>query len=492
MDHKGQSSSDKRAVRRVLRACRIAVGLASLLVLAGTGVAATMLSELTGALATSDALGAGSPKSSGGDVNLLLIGLDSRKDQDGNPLPPQILDQLHAGDGNEGGYNTNTLILLHIPGDGGKVSAVSIPRDDYVAVSGIPGYTHAKIKEAYGLAKAQAEQALAAHGVTGKADLEHQGREAGRKKTLETVRTFLDVPIDRFAEVNLAGFYDLATALGGVEVCLDHPVADSYSGANFPAGHQTLNGAQALSFARQRHGLTNGDLDRTHRQQAFLSSAAQKLRSAGTFTDLGKLRALIDTAQKDVVVSAGWDVLAFAQQARNLTGGNLEFTTLPIKGYAKIDGQDVNTVDVDRVRSAVRTAFGAPAPAAPQVHASATVDVRNATAKTGLAATVARALAPYGFRDGELTNGRGTSAITYGAGAAGDAATAAKLLGGLPVTADTRVPAGHVRVTLGPGFALPPSPGPPGTATPPGTTAAPPPAGPQGGTVDGSGVPCVD
>jgi len=37
----------------------------------------------------------------------------------------------------------------------------------------------------------------------------------GGKKTLETVRSFLDVPIDRFAEVNLAGFYDLATALDG-------------------------------------------------------------------------------------------------------------------------------------------------------------------------------------------------------------------------------------------------------------------------------------
>lgn len=484
------------------------MGLASLLVLTGTGIASTMLTSLVSGLNTSDALDSGAPKSAGADQNILLIGLDSRKDQDGNQLPKEILDQLHAGDGTEGGYNTNTLILMHIPGNGAKATAVSIPRDDYVPVQGIPGYTHAKIKEAYGLAKFYAEQDLKKQGVTG-ADLEHRGREAGRKKTLETVRSFLDVPIDRFAEINLAGFYDLATALGGVEVCLNHPVKDSYSGADFPAGHQMLTGSQALSFVRQRHGLDNGDLDRTHRQQAFIASAAHKLRSAGTFTDLGKLQDLIDTAKKDVVISSGWDVLSFAQQAQGLTGGNLEFTTLPIAGYQKVNGQDVNKVDTEQVRAAVRAAFGitAPAPpATPNVHASATIDVRNATGKTGLASTVAQALAPYGFRTGELSNTATTaSSIAYGTGAKDDATAAASLLGGMPVTADSRVPKGHVRITLGTGFTLSPTLGPHGADAPRGTPASTattsaaepstdpaPPAGPQGGTVDGSGIPCVN
>ncbi|SFW74935.1 cell envelope-related function transcriptional attenuator common domain-containing protein [Amycolatopsis australiensis] len=487
---------------------RVAVGLMSLLVLTGAGVASTMLISLAGGLNTSDALDPSGPKSLGSDQNILLIGLDSRKDQDGNQLPKEVLDQLHAGDGSEGGYNTNTLILMHIPGNGGKVSAVSIPRDDYVPVQGIPGYTKVKIKEAYGLAKFCAEQNLAKQGITDKAELEHKGREAGRKKTLETVRNFLDVPIDRFAEINLAGFYDLATALGGVEVCLNHPVKDSYSGADFPAGHQTLNGAQALSFVRQRHGLDNGDLDRTHRQQAFIASAAHKLHSVGTFTDLGKLQDLIDTAKRDVVISSGWDILAFAQHAQNLTGGDLEFTTLPIAGYEKVNGQDVNKVDTDQVRAAVRVAFGlvAPAPVTPQIRASATVDVRNATGKSGLASTVATALAPYGFRTGQLANTAATaSSIAYGAGEKDDAATAASLLGGLPIAADSRVPKGHLRITLGTGFSLPAALGPHGADAAPGTPAAaatsagtasaaepPPAAGPQGGTVDGSGIPCVN
>jgi LCP family protein required for cell wall assembly len=481
----------------------------SVLVLAGSGLAWSVAGGLLNGegLHTSDALGDG-PKSAGGALNILLIGLDSRKDQNGNQLPKEILDQLHAGDGTEGGYNTNTLILMHIPADSGKVSAVSIPRDDYVAVTGIPGYTHAKIKEAYGLAKFYAEKDLAKQGISG-TELETKGREAGRKKTIETVRGFLDVPIDRFAEVNLAGFYDVATALGGVEVCLNHRVKDSYSGADFPAGHQTLNGSQALSFVRQRHGLDNGDLDRTHRQQAFLASVSHKLRSAGTFTDLGKLQQLIDTAKKDVVISAGWDILSFAGQAKNLTGGNLEFSTLPIEGFEKINGQDVNKVDVGKVRAATRTAFGlstppaaAPSPALP--HASATIDVRNATGRTGLATAVAQALAPYGFTTGDLSIiAAQSSRVTYGTGAKADADTAASLLGGLPSTADSHLTPGHIQITLGTGFTLPPTLGPHGADAPPrGTTSTVPapttpattPAGPgpQGAPMAGSGIPCVD
>ncbi|GAA4552065.1 LCP family protein [Amycolatopsis samaneae] len=486
---------------------KVALSALSVMVLATTGVAWSVAGGLLGGLSTSDALDAGAPKSAGGDTNVLLIGLDSRKDQDGNQLPKEILDQLHAGDGTQGGYNTNTLILMHIPAGGGKVKAVSIPRDDYVPVKGIPGYRNAKIKEAYGLAKYYAEQDLVKQGVTGKAELEHRGREAGRKKTLETVREFLDVPIDRFAEVNLAGFFDLANALDGVEVCLKRPVRDSFSGANFPAGRQTLNGAQSLAFVRQRHGLDNDDLDRTHRQQAFLASVAHKLRSAGTFTDLGKLRKLVDAARKDVVVSGGWDLVSFAQQAQGLTGGNLEFSTLPIAGYQTVDGQDVNKVDTGQVRAAVRTAFGMdpPVPATPEIRASSTVDVRNANGAAGLAATVAKALEPYGFRTGTLdTATAADSSVTYGEGARADAAAAARLVKEPLGRLDPGLPAGHVRIVLGPKFTLPPELGPHGADAAPGPStgaapsgapsgaAAPPADGLQGGVVDGGGIPCVD
>ncbi|PQM44579.1 Transcriptional regulator LytR [Mycobacterium talmoniae] len=154
-------------------------------------------------------------------MNILLIGLDSRKDQDGNELPQAILNRLHAGDSDVGGYNTNTLILVHVGADD-RVVAFSIPRDDWVRFSGVPGYDHIKIKEAYGLTKAHTEDKLIDQGVTSQKELETRGREAGRAATLRAVRNLTGVPIDYFAEVNLAGFYDLTQSLGGVEVCLKH------------------------------------------------------------------------------------------------------------------------------------------------------------------------------------------------------------------------------------------------------------------------------
>ncbi|HTI27132.1 MAG TPA: LytR family transcriptional regulator, partial [Kutzneria sp.] len=64
----------------------------------------------------------------GQDTNFLLVGIDSRTDVHGNPLPPDVLASLHAGP-DDHFLNTDTLIVVHVPGDGGKASAISIPRD---------------------------------------------------------------------------------------------------------------------------------------------------------------------------------------------------------------------------------------------------------------------------------------------------------------------------------------------------------------------------
>jgi LCP family protein required for cell wall assembly len=306
-------------------------------------------------------------------VNILLIGLDSRRDQDGNPVPQDILENdLHAGSSAKiGGYNTNTLILMHIPADGGKVEAFSIPRDDYVDLINAPGQhplgKH-KIKEAYDRAKYFASEQLTQQGVTDPVELEHRSREAGREATLLTVQNMLQVPIDHFAEVNLLGFYHVAQALGPIEVCLKKAAKDPIvargpgivghgSGADFPAGPQKLNASQALSFVRQRYNLPNGDLDRTKRQQAFLAGVTKQLKDQGVFGDLGKTQQLIDVVKKDVVIDNKWDLLDFAQQVPNLTGGNVEFHTLgAITDQPNLGGDDgdVNIVDVAKARAQVQ------------------------------------------------------------------------------------------------------------------------------------------
>lgn len=345
---------ERQASRRpwVVRAGRTVVGLAAVSALLVSGVGWTVYREATTGLTTSDALidlPDNRPAQNGADTNILLIGLDSRKDMDGNDLPAEfVTDTLHAGDSDVGGYNTNTLLLLHLPSDGGRAKAISIPRDDYVDV---PGYGKRKIKEAYGLAKADADSELVDEGVTDQAVRERRAREAGRRSTLTAVQQLLRVPIDHFAEVNLLGFYDVANAVGPIQVCLQDAVDDDYSGARFAAGLQTIDASQALSFVRQRHGLANGDLDRTKRQQAFVAGVMSKLKESGILGNLGELRALVAGTKQDVVIDSGLDPVSLISDAGSVVDGNIDFYTLPVEGYETVDGQDVNIVDVDRLRA---------------------------------------------------------------------------------------------------------------------------------------------
>ncbi|MFI5776258.1 LCP family protein [Nocardia sp. NPDC051570] len=452
-----------KQARRARIVGRLAAAATAVIVVSGTGFAYYTEKSVNEGFTRSQVISAGDAAALDGDMNLLLIGLDTRKDLNGNDLPKNILDQLHAGDGSEGGYNANSLILVHIPKDLSKITAFSIPRDDYVAVNNIPGYDHAKIKEAYGLKKASAEQKLQNQGVKDKVELERQGREAGRESIVATVKQLTGVPINRFAEVSLVGFYDLANILGGVDVCLNHAVDDEYySGAVFPAGRQHLDAANALSFVRQRHGLDNGDLDRTHRQQAFLTSVAKQLKDSGTLTNVGKLQQLITAAQNDIVLSDGWNVLDFAQTMGKAGSIPIEFQTLPVKTYDTIDGQDVNIVDPAAIKKTVRAAFGVQTtqPTAPKTAPLSTIDVRNAGATGGMAGKVSNFLADKGFRQGDAKNaeyGDGTSSIVYypATSTDADATQVADMLGGLPTAPSKNVEAGHVKVVLGSDFAMP-------------------------------------
>jgi len=289
-----------------------------------------------------------------GAQNILLMGLESRTDWQGNILPDDVLKALHACNRQEieagcGGNDTNTLILIHIPAGGKKAVGFSIPRDDWVTFANTLGNQQVgKIDQAYGVSMAAEENTLAGQqpGIS-QQQLAFKGNEAGRAAAVATVEQLTGVHIDHFAEINLDGFYELAKVLGGVEVCLNHPVPyDPNSGFSAArAGYQHLNAKKALAFVRQRDGLTNGDLDRTHRQQAFLDSVIHQLRTEGVLGDLGKIEALLSVAKQYVITDSGWNLLDFITQMRSLTAGNLTFYTLPIVGYETIAGQKANEVN---------------------------------------------------------------------------------------------------------------------------------------------------
>ena len=431
------------------RSLRVAVAVLAAMVLVMTGFAWHSVDSLVSKIERIGDLGLGGGRD--GAVDILLVGVDSRTDAHGNPLTDRERDMLHAGD--EVGTNTDTLVLVRVPNDGSSATAISLPRDSYVD---IPDLGKGKINSAYGVTKENVRQELLDDGVA-EDDAEKQSTQAGRKALIDTVAGLTGISVDHYAEISLLGFVLLTDAVGGVEVCLNSPVDEWMSGASFPAGEQRLDGPQALSFVRQRHGLPRGDLDRIVRQQVFMAQLVGQVLSAKTLTDPGRLGELGDAVGRTVVLDESWDLLSFLQQLQDLSGGQVRFETIPVADLNGMttDGESVVRIETEEVKSYVASLVGAEAdePETTRVDAArTTVDVYNASSVGGLAGEVAQELVSKGFRSGDVGNYTGmdvTGSRVLAADSDDTAAEAvAEALGGLPIVADATMPTGAVTVVL--------------------------------------------
>lgn len=459
---------DSRAPRRGLRvARRAAVVLAATAVLAGTGMGWVGYRGVLSGITTSNAL-AGGPASSGNTENILIMGLDSRLDQHGNPLPQDIYDALHAGDETVGGYNSNVLIVVHLPGDGSPATAFSIPRDDYVQLAGCPsGTCKGKVKQAYGLAYQHAMNNLESDSDNA-AIHEQQAREAGRKAEIATVRNLLGIPIDHFVEVTLGAFFQIAKAVEPITVCLNADTSDPYSGANFHKGVQEIDAAQAMAFVRQRRDVNDEnftDLDRTRRQQAFIAALVSALGHGGGLNNASTLRNLMNVAKQNVALDSGFDLAEFTKRASALTDHPPSLYTLPIKEFGRDSlGEDVNIIDVPTVRKIVHDLVSGPGSAAapPSTPAKAStldghgavLDVINASSFNGLATQLESTFTAKGFTEGHVDDAPALSATTtveYGQGAETAGHALADELG-LTAEPSTGVAPGAVQLTIGTDF----------------------------------------
>jgi LCP family protein required for cell wall assembly len=414
-----------------------------------------------------------------GAVDMLLVGIDSRTDAFGHPLSREVLDLLNAGESG-GERNTDTMILVHIPVDGTRAIAISFPRDSWVELAG--GFGYHRLNSAFAYAYNDAREELGDK-VANEKQLDARATVAGRKNLIATVQNLIGeaVTIDRYAEVNLASFYEVTKAIGGVDVCLNKATEDPKSGAEFIKGVQTIAGRKALAFVRQRYNLPNGDLDRIVRQQAFLGALANKVLSADMLTSPGKVRELVSAVQKSVVLSDGWELSKFAAQMSGLTGSGIEFYTIPVVGDANIGGADVLEVDQKQVARFVRSLTGDeqeeeqtssaeptttttttppshdPEPPTPDEGdrpslGLVTVDVQNGSNTSGLAAMVRDSLAGKGFNPGDIgdTAVQGDSVISYAPGEANLAQYAADQLGGtFDVIEDSAQRPGRLSIIVG-------------------------------------------
>lgn len=359
--------------RRRRRTTILAMTVVVLLLLAGGFVAVKYVSFENG-LHRSDVLSDASAAETGEpvvplseDTNILLMGLDSRLDQQGNALAAADYEALHSGDASTGGFNSNVLMLLHVPASGGHATIMSIPRDDFVSMEGLSaGPRQAKIKQAYGYGFAEEHQRQVSEGTDGEPEAHQRSRDAGRKAQIETVSAFLDVNVDHFLEVTMVAFLDLARAVAPMTVCLNQNTSDTYSGADFVAGEQEIDAQEAVAFVRQRRDtahpeLNFTDLDRSRRQQAFIASLAHQLKQTSTLTNPAKLQRILDAADSNIAVDSDLNIIRFSRQATSLLGGNAEFVTLPIEGFGtSASGESINLVDSEKIRRTVKDLIAVP------------------------------------------------------------------------------------------------------------------------------------
>jgi LCP family protein required for cell wall assembly len=443
---------------------RTVAALLAILVLVGTGTAWGSVRSLeSGIFQFSIAALTGGRDD--GATDILLVGSDSRTDAHGNPLSEAELAALHAG--NDVATNTDTIILVRIPHNGRSATAISIPRDSYVEA---PGMGRTKINGVYGEVKLEQMKRLVEQEGVEPALAEPQAVEAARNALIQTVADLTGVTVDRYAEIGLLGFALITDALGGVDVCLNNAVYEPLSGADFPAGWQHLDGAQALSFVRQRQDLPRGDLDRVVRQQSVMASLAHQVISSETLTSPATLGRLQEAIHRSVVISAGWDIMDFLDQLQKLAAGNVAFATIPVvagDGWSDDGMQSVVRVDPPQVQQWVagllheqdegKTAEIAYTPD------QTTAEVINASEINGLAGAVSDRLGALGFVIGTVGNHEGPEVARSRVLAAAEddlgARAVARELGGLPIMADPAVAPGRVRVLLtadyaGPGSGL--------------------------------------
>lgn len=244
-------------------------------------------------------------------TNYLLIGNDARPGDTGS--------------------RSDVMVLVHVPEDRSDVTLIHFPRDLWVP---IPGKKEAKLNAAYAW--------------------------GGAPLLVQTMQNMLGVEIDHVAMVGFEGFKRMTDAVGGVDVNVEE--ASEGDGKVFREGMMHMDGETALVFVRQRYQLSEGDISRGKRQQAFIKALMLKTLSKETLTNPIRLKDFLDAASSNLTVDQKLDVGTMRSEAfamRNLRGDDVRFITAPFTGFGTSpDGQSIDVVDdaaMTQLGEAIRT-----------------------------------------------------------------------------------------------------------------------------------------
>ncbi|WP_433349257.1 LCP family protein [Microtetraspora malaysiensis] len=282
------------------------VALAAGLTAAVVTVPTVLISRSAGVLKTADGPLSAGVEAPTGPLNVLLIGSDSRAG-DNRKYGQHMADEPGRSD---------TLVLVHLAADRKSAQAVSIPRDSMVQIPECRASDGRKAPAHLGMINsAYADGGLAC-----------------ARKTIETLT---GVTVDYAMAIDFSGFKDMIDALGGVEITMPKAVDDRKAKLRLPAGRQTLNGEQALGYARLRYTLGDGsDVMRIKRQQVLMRAIIKK--AADLPADPVRLPAFLKAVQASVKTEPGLNLEEMVALARSVAGmkpSDTRFVTIPWMPY---------------------------------------------------------------------------------------------------------------------------------------------------------------
>jgi len=264
-----------------------------------------------------------------GGFNVLLVGIDNEPGQS---------DARDRGSATLNDVN----ILIHVAEDQQSAVAVSIPRDMVVPIPSCPD------PDGEGASFAMSAQPINVAWSYG-----------GLNCVLLTVEALTGLTIPYAGAISFNGVAQLSTAVGGVDVCIDGPIKDAYTGLDLPtAGTHTLVGGTALAFLRTRYGVGDGsDLGRISNQQVYMSSLMRKVQNEGVLTDFTKLYGIAQVATSSMRLSSSLasldTMVSMAQALRKVPTENITFVQYP----SRTGGTGVFLGKVQPITSAATALF---------------------------------------------------------------------------------------------------------------------------------------
>jgi len=217
-------------------------------------------------------------------LSFLLLGVDQRKNETGR---------------------SDTIIVVTIDPKTNKSQMISIPRDLKTEIIG--NGSNDKINHAYAF--------------------------GGPQMALDTVSHLLDIRIDYFAEINLDGFTDLVNAVDGVTV--ENDINFSYYEMQFPKGELSLNGKEALAYARMRYDDPRGDFGRQIRQRQVVQAVADKMTEDFS---IRRFNSVLEALGKNVKTNVPFSVARTVATDYRDALRNVETLSLEGKGGIESDG----------------------------------------------------------------------------------------------------------------------------------------------------------